>query len=232
MFTYFWAFVTAWYNVPFTLLLVGAGMLAALQLIGLGADDGDTDAENDLDQDIDADADAGADPDTDAGVNDQTALSWLAYFGIGKAPLFVVLLLLFSSIGGTGWLINGLIGGAFGTYPGLAFGAALPLALLAGGALGARAALAIGRNLPPVSTTASRAQALVGQVGKVISPFVDGHYGLVHLRSPGGTLISVFAVTDFDEPIRRGEAVVLVSYDEQQRRYIVTRAGPSELGPP
>jgi hypothetical protein len=81
----------------------------------------------------------------------------------------------------------------------------------------------IGRALPPVSTTATRAQALVGRPGTVISPFVDGRYGMVHLRDDGGTLISLFAITEDEAPIARGQSVILLSYDAAQRRYLVAR---------
>jgi hypothetical protein len=57
----------------------------------------------------------------------------------------------------------------------------------------------------------------------VISPFVDDRYGMVHLRDDGGTLISVFATTEDEQPIARGDSVILLSYDIAQRRYLVTR---------
>jgi hypothetical protein len=81
----------------------------------------------------------------------------------------------------------------------------------------------IGRALPPVSTTATRAQAFVGKPGTVTSPFVDDRYGMVHLRDDGGTLISIFATTEDEKPIARGEEVILLSYDAARRRYLVTR---------
>ena len=57
----------------------------------------------------------------------------------------------------------------------------------------------------------------------MISPFVDERYGMVHLRDDGGTLISLFAITEDEQPIGRGESVILLSYDAVQRRYLVTR---------
>jgi hypothetical protein len=46
---------------------------------------------------------------------------------------------------------------------------------------------------------------------------------MVHLRDDGGTLISIFAITEDEKPITRGEMVILLSYDAAQRRYLVTR---------
>lgn len=217
MLTNLWGFLIIWYNLPFTTLLAVGLLLAGAQWLGL-ADD--------------ADDEAGADADADADLDEAPAWAGLAHLGIGKAPLLVLGMLFFSLSGALGWLLNSLVLSLFGRYPGLALLGALPLALAAGGGLTAWAAQLIGRALPPVSTTASRSQALVGQVGRVISPRVDGRYGQVHLRNPGGTLISVFAVTEGPEPIRRGEAVVLAAYDARLRRFLVMRAGAPELSPP
>lgn len=245
------AFFLAWYNLPFTILLGLCVLLAAFQMIGLGGDhDGDADAGADADGDVDADADADldTDADADAGVDhdldhdfDQdidhdvdhdadhdadpgSALAILAFIGLGKAPLMVVLLILFGAIGLLGWTLNGVVQSAFGVYPGLAFAAVLPVSIVAGGVISSRVARLIGRALPPISTTATRAQALVGKRGTVISPFVDEQYGQVHVRDSGGTLISVFAVTRSEEPIRRGSEVVLASYDARKKLYTVTRS--------
>ena len=223
------SFIIAWYNLPFSLLLALAAVLAMVQLIGLGGED--SDADHDFDSDADVDAEGEADTDTDSDADSEPAFAWLAQLGFGKAPLLIVLLLLFSFIGATGWLVNGIVLRFFDPYPGGAIALALPLALIVGGASGARVALLIGRALPPISSTASCAKSLVGQTGTVISPFVDQHYGQIHLRNPGGTLISIFAVTRFDEPLRRGEAVVLAAYDDIHKRYVVTRAMP-EHSPP
>ena len=95
--------------------------------------------------------------------------------------------------------------------------------LVTGSLVTSRVTRFIGRALPPVSTTATRAQALVGRPGTVTSPFVDGRYGMVHLRDDGGTLISLFAITEDEQPIARGESVMLLLYDTTQRRYLVTR---------
>ncbi len=152
-------------------------------------------------------------------------LSALAFLGVGKAPLMVVLLILFGSMGLLGWLLNAFTVTLFGGgYPALAFGGVLLVVLVLGGVISSRTTLLIARALPPFVTTASRAEALVGRTGMVISPVVDEHYGQVHLRDPGGTLITVFAVTRAEAPIPRGEQVVTVSYEADQKRYLVTRS--------
>lgn len=258
-----WLFISAWYNLPFTLMLGLCLLFTGLQLVGLGSEGGDTDADADLDAgfdadvdadldldaDLDADFDADLDADLDADVDADadfdhnldhdldhnvdldldhdpglSPLTFLAYLGVGKAPLMVILVILCGTIGILGWLLNSLIEEAFGSYPGIAFAAVLPIAFFAGSFVSSRTARFIGRALPPISTTASRAQSLVGRAGVVISPAVDGKYGMVRLRDAGGTMINVFAITDDEEPIDRSSEVVLVDYDPQQKRYTVSRS--------
>ncbi|MCI0394092.1 MAG: YqiJ family protein [Chloroflexi bacterium] len=248
-----WLFISAWYNLPFTFLLGTCVFLTALQLVGLGGEqdgdldadfDADVDADLDLDADLDADVDADLDLDADADVDVDadaeadldadhgdfdadgvpSALAALAYLGVGKAPLMVVLVILFGSIGLAGWFLNSIVEGVLGAYPAVAFAAVLPVALVSGSLVSSRTARLIGRALPPISTTATPARALVGQIGVVTSPAVDEKYGMVRLRDSGGTMISVFAVVEGEEPIGRASDVVLVDYDPQQKRYTVTRS--------
>ena len=252
MFGSFWTFLIAWYNLPFTLMLGLGVALAGLQLVGLSHDgdsepDGDVDADADVDadmdialhhdldhdvdlsHDIDHDFDHDIDHDLDQDIEHDmsrdslSGFSWLAFIGIGKAPLMVVILIVLMTTGLLGWFLNGLALGLLGFFPGLLLLATLLVSLVAGSLVTSRVTRFIGRALPPVSTTATRAQALVGRLGTVISPFVDGRYGMVHLRDDGGTLISLFAITEDEQFIARGESVILLSYDAAQRRYLVTR---------
>ena len=252
MFESFWRFLIAWSNLPFTLMLGLGVVLAGLQLLGL-SHDGDTDADADVDTDVDGDVDTDVDADMDIAIHHDldsdighdidhdidhdldhdvehdisrdslSGFSWLAFIGIGKAPLMVVILIVLMTTGLLGWLVNGLAVGILGFFPGLLLLATFLVSLLAGSLVTSRVTRFIGRALPPVSTTATRAQGLVGRPGTVISPFVDGRYGMVHLRDDGGTLISLFAITEDEQPIVRGESVILLSYDATQRRYLVTR---------
>jgi membrane protein implicated in regulation of membrane protease activity len=247
-----WSFLVAWYNLPFTFMLALGVLLALLQFVGL-SHDGDADADADVDvgadvhadldaeTDIDADTDLSADHDFDHDLDHDvdhevdhdmehdvghglpSGFSLLAFIGMGKAPLMIVLLILFMSIGFLGWILNGIGRGIFGFFPGLLLLVTGLGSLIGGGLLTSRITRLIGRALPPISTTATRAQALVGRPGTVTSPFVDNRYGMVHLRDDGGTLISIFATTEDEQPIARGEDVILLSYDAAQRRYIVTR---------
>ena len=205
--------------------------------IGEAGQDLDHDFDHDLDHDVGHDVDHAIDHNTDHDVGHDVGhdvaheaggfspLSVLAFIGVGKAPLLVVLLILFGSMGILGWLLNGVVVSLLGGhYPDVAFMGVLLAVLFLGVSVSSRSARLIAQALPPFVSSASRATALIGRSGTVISPTVDGTYGQVHLRDQGGTLITVFAVTQAEAPIARGEAVVVVSYDSEQRRYVVTRS--------
>jgi membrane protein implicated in regulation of membrane protease activity len=218
-FSYF-SFFGAWFNAPFSLLFVLCLLMGMAQLIGLSGDvdpDVDGDADGDLDHDVDHDVEQDADG--------SPALAWLAFLGVGKAPVAVVLLMLFGAIGILGWVLNSAVQRIFGGYPNLAFIPVLLFSLMGSVWITSRVSRFIGRALPPVSTTATRAQALVGKRGTVISPLVDARYGQVRVRDVGGTLINVFAVAH-SSPIPRSTEVVLVSYDAAQRRFVVETLEP------
>ncbi len=155
-------------------------------------------------------------------------ISVLAFIGVGKIPLMVVLMLFFSAAGLFGWSLNGAVRAVFNGYPGPAFLLVLPFSMIGASLVSSRAARWIGQLLPPVSSTATRSQALVGRIGTVISPYVDERYGMVHVRDAGGTLISVFAINPFSEAVRRGDRVILVAYDLPKRLYTIRLAQVSE----
>src|SRR5512133_3083837 len=135
----FLTFSVAWYNLPFTLMLVLGVVFAGLQLVGL-SQDGDTDADVDADADVDVDGDIDVDADLDADMDlaihhdidhdidhdldhdvdhdmshdSISGFSWLAFIGIGKAPLMVVVLIILMTTGLLGWFLNGLALGGLG----------------------------------------------------------------------------------------------------------------------
>jgi membrane protein implicated in regulation of membrane protease activity len=215
------SFLVAGYNLPFTLALVLCLVFGVLQVIGLGGE-ADQAAEADADASLDTEVDVDADADTDADADG--AFSPLAFLGVGKAPIAVVLMLLLGSVGVVGLILNSIITSLTQPYPLIALVGVIPVSVLIGGFITSRVSRLIGRALPPVSTTAMNAQALVGKQGVVISPFVDGKYGMVRLRDPGGTQINVFATAPDAQPIARGEHVTLESYDDVKRQYLVSRS--------
>ena len=229
MFEIIRSFLFVWYNLPFLLLLLLCLGLGLLQLVSGGDDAGDVgggadvgDADVDADVDADADADAEADGDADADGGGGPSFNVLSFIGFGKAPLLIVLMILFSSIAISGLALNWLAFRIFNAYSGVSFAVVLVVAVGVGLVTGALTTQLIRTILPPLTTTASKAQELVGQHGTVISPFVDERYGQVRLRNPGGVMISIFAITHSATPIKRGDEVMLESYDPAKRLYQVT----------
>jgi membrane protein implicated in regulation of membrane protease activity len=218
----FLQFLTAWYNLPFSALLVICALMCVLQLIGLGGEQ-DTDADADADGDLDGDADADSDAETDADSDAGGALGGLAFLGVGKAPLAIVLAILTGATGLIGWVLNAVSAApvTFG-LPGLVLTGTVSLVL--GVLLTGRVARLIGRALPPVSTTVVRQQALVGRTGEVVSGTLDQGYGLVRVRDDAGTMINVFAITESGKSFEKGQTVMLASYDRAQNRYGVTES--------
>lgn len=206
-----------WYNLPFILLLLVCLGLGVLQLVSGGDDGGDADADADLDADADAEADGG-----DGGGGGGSSFNVFRFVGFGQAPLIIVLMILLGSIAISGLALNWIAFRIFGAYTGVSFVVVLVVALVVGAITGAAVTQIIRTVLPPLVTTASKAQELVGQRGTVISPFVDERYGQVRLRNPGGVMISIFAITRSETPIKRGEEVLLEAYDPAKRLYRVT----------
>src|SRR5438552_19042520 len=98
MFTALWAFLSAWYNVPYTAFIGISLLLAVVQLMGLGGEPAEdaylaVHADADVDAEADADADADLDPGADAHLDHdldqeldqgdlgQSALGLLAFLG-------------------------------------------------------------------------------------------------------------------------------------------------------
>lgn len=211
-----WAFIWGWYNLPFSLSLIVCTFLSLLQFIGWVGDEFDLDHDADADGDLDHDADA----DGHGFFGSFTTLT--DFLGVGRVPLTLLLLIFSASFGLVGWLLNM----AWLEVAGLPASPLLlivwPVAFALSLLLTSRLGRGIARLLPPLTTTATSKEELVGRVARVISPQVDDSYGQVRLRDAAGTLITVFAVTLRDtSPIARDTEVVLLEFDSQRRRYTV-----------
>ncbi len=223
--------LTAWYNLPFSLMFMLSVIFAIVQAVGLGGEsaaEGDGDIESDADVDADGDADADLNTDGASGLDASGMFSLLAFIGMGKAPLAVIISMLLSSVAVSGWALNRVVETLFAPYPALALAGVLLLSVLIGAVATSRGSRFLGRALPPVSTTATNELALVGRMGTVVSPAVDPVYGMVRLRDRSGTMINVFATSEDAAMISQGANVMLTSYDEQKKRFSVRIIEPSK----
>jgi hypothetical protein len=94
-------------------IFLGIGILLFLSVILSGAEE-DQEIDVNVDADVDADIDADAEVDADGDITFFTFLSW---FGIGKAPLMLLLAIDFSTWGLSGWILNVFVGEFSGEIP-------------------------------------------------------------------------------------------------------------------
>lgn len=213
-----WAFVWAGYNLPFTIALIVCVFLSGLQFLS-GGDDGDSDQDSDSDADGDSDSDSDSDGD---GEIDNPLTAILDFMGVGRVPMTIFLLLFTMVFGLSGWVTTRLL---FGDNLSPFFPAILGVwfaVFVWSGFITGRLARLMAQLVPSTSTTATQRDQLVGRVGRVASPRVDTKYGQVKVRDPGGTLLTLFAITPADEfPISRDTEVILVDFDPQRKLYTV-----------
>jgi hypothetical protein len=110
-------------NLPYWIFL-GIGVVLFLLVIISGGSDDDIDIDADVDVDVDVDFDSGTfhlDNDVE-GEEFFTPLKILAWFGIGQAPLILLLAINFSSWGVLGWLLNTIISSFTNSIPQSFFG--------------------------------------------------------------------------------------------------------------
>lgn len=125
--------------------------------IGVDVDAPDIDADLDIDADVDADMDA----DIDGAGAASFLHAALGVFGIGKAPLLVVIVAFLTSFGLAGFVTQGLVHGVTGYYLPALF-ASVPAAI--GGTFVTRyVAIFVGWLLPDVETSAVDSGTFIGR---------------------------------------------------------------------
>lgn len=178
-------------------------------LLGIGAAFGLIDTSVDFDADVDADVDADADGDG----HDAGSASILGALGVGRAPLGVLLM--------SACFLFGLVGIALD-----AIGAGLALSI-GGAALGAVGGTSIvarvfGRLVPTKETYVSRKTDLLGRAGTA-DVSTDARFGVAHVLDDGGAHIQIRCRALDEEPIERGEPIVVAAYDEETDTFLVTK---------
>ena len=209
-------FLNTWWNLPFLVLLGLVGVFLALQVIGLAgfAAEGDHDA--------DGSADAGGDHDTDT--DGLTFSGALAFFGVGRVPLMVLLFALFIFTGFTGIILNSLGYLHYGgNYPAWLF-APVSLASLAVGLTAMRLSSRLLVRLFDIGARGATAKhELSGKLGVVASPTLGQTFGEIRVRDARGNELLVHARIEGGEtPLRLGDEVVLVDYDPQTELFLAS----------
>jgi hypothetical protein len=195
--------------------------------------DGDVDAHADVDADADADADTDADHDADAhhpaashggsphDADGAALLKALSWFGVGRVPLSIVLMLLFVSWGAIGFAANYTVWAAAG-WETAALLVSLPVAGLVSSLFTRTSVRTIGRWMPSTETSAEPRAKLVGRSAEALYS-IDERFGLAAVRSRHGDLYHVpCRVYAGRKGVEKGRQVLLVDYDPQQEFFYVT----------
>ena len=210
-----------WDTLIFILPIVVAIVLGTGALSGLGGDF-DADLEGPQfdgpDVDVDIDADVGAidvDVDVDADAEGESS-SWahvLAWLGIGRAPLMVLLTVGLLAFGITGLLLRPVVGAL------VALAIAVVASLLATSGSGR----VLARYMPTSETYARRRDALVGCMGTARLA-VTRTFGVAQIRDESGTLHEVrcrIDAVDDGVTIAKGSPLVIVDYEDSSATYTV-----------
>ena len=200
------------------LLALGFSLTWSLIQILLGAipDSIDADADVDAEVDVDADADADAEVGHDWIGGARFLSDVMAFFGIGKAPITILVLVFLFLFGSTGLILNGAFRFLLG-IPVVGWLFQIPLMLLVlilAGYLTGKLAIVFNKFLPNSKTTSESGHASVGKMGTAASVITEKG-GQVRIASgwvdavtrPGGS------------PIPKDAQVLLVEYDQQHFRF-------------
>jgi len=215
--------------------------------LGLEADF-EPDVDVGLEADLDAvpDIDYGLDTDVSAGVEHAAGLDHghpqgagahepgsflkvLAFLGIGRVPLSIILMtfcFLWAALGITANIVLGDM------LPGITvLLASLPAAAL-GSVFGTRAlAIGLSKVLPSVETYALKGVELVGFTGEALFKITDD-FGRVRVFDQYSTLHDVTALVKPGRPsIKKGSRVLLTRYESEKDLYFA-RPHPERLGGP
>lgn len=162
----------------------------------------DFDAHVDLDADVDADADvdvhADADADIDVGHDGafEAADFWMPFLSLR----FWVFFLTFFGLAGAIFEIFGLAGRV----------STLVAALVVGFVCGFGAAFAMRRLRRSEVSGVTKRSDYKGLEGDVLLPISKEERGKVRVTTRGGQMIDLLATTDEDEPLKRGEKVLVI----------------------
>jgi hypothetical protein len=140
----------------------------------------------------------------------------LSFFGVGKVPVLVVLIVLLTLFGLAGFILQAFVHGATGSYlPALV--AVVPAAL-AGGYATRRVAIAIGKVMPNLETSAVSRDSFIGRSAVVtLGDIAVGSPGQAKLRDQHGQVH--YLLIEPDQPgdtLNTGQTVLIVG----QRRHI------------
>ncbi len=213
-----------WWNLIFVLPFVAALGYLALQAIGgIHFDHGvEFDAHFDHDIGVDHNADVSHGHDSHSGESDSFILQVLSVLGVGRIPLASVIMSLCFLWGFLGWASNEIFKQVL---PGFVFvWVSIGIAFIGSIFFTRYLAIGIGKLMPSTETYGSDDYGLVGNVATL-------RYDLQPGSKCSATLFDEFKnfqevpcrLMEGDEPMRAGESVVLMLFDQDEGCYEVSR---------
>ena len=225
-------YIFVWYNVWFTAPIAFMFLFAIFQLVmgGLDFGSGDTDVnvDTEVDADVDVDADVEVDTDVDADVNVGSSFTAgvLGILNVGKVPFTILLMALFATWGISGLIVNEILNVDIHS-PRYTLWISVGVAFLCS-VFGTRY-LALGLSkIFPESDRAITDYHLIGLRGRVISGRVTTTFGTARVPVPQGPELTVSCrVSEGDDVPVKGDTVILIDYDLQERIFEVTKEDSS-----
>ena len=224
-------------NLPYWILLAAGVVLFLFVILSGGGDDdvdldagGDFDLDGDVDLDLDGDGLLELDTDTDA---DFSAVQVLGWFGLGKAPLVLLIALDLCLWGLLGWMLNVTIAEAIAAIP----PAPWNILILATSGLvtliiGGQIARPLGKIFASFSEDASD-DRLIGCVGSVTSASVPesntSKIGQADVFDAANNLVTISVVRPpwANISLRRGAKVLVI--ERQGRLYhVIAKDSPDQ----
>ena len=238
-----------WWNLIYVIPF-GLALAYLTAYVASGWTFGDLDADADLDADVDVDADLEIDAEADLGAEGDLAhphglhtpghdidadsavgqggsiLNAVAWLGVGRVPLSILLMVLCFAFGALGFFANQLLREALGA-PAVA-AVSLPVAILGGLALTSLVANAIAKWMPMNETSARLRREFVGSRATTVFP-VDAGQGLAVVRGPEGDRYQIPCRTlPGREAIAARSEVVIVKYVADDGLFFVVPSGLAE----
>ena len=184
--------------------------------------DVDFDVDADVDVDVDADIDADADMEADTGISGNLFADVFGFLNVGRVPFMIVVMTLFTTWGFTGLIVNEILG--VSAAPSLFFWVSCSVAFICG-ILGTRYLSITLAKIFPESDPATKDLHLLGLHGRVISGQITTTFGTARVQVPDGHTLTVKCRVKPEEPNPvKGDIVVLVNYDPEERIFDVKRS--------
>jgi len=216
--------IIAPYNFIFTLPIFLVFLYIVLQFVGFHSDGGGI-----INADI-GDIGVGADDDMKVEADGSTLNYVLAFLGVGKVPLTMILIPLLITWGMTGCICNYIITQTRKPPHWPFMLGSIVIAATVGVIIAKLFAGTISIILPTAERGATSKKELIGKTAKVTSGQVTTSFGRARLRDDYGNSISLYCKIQRGKKVpQKGDEVILLDYDAEDRKFDVEKFDVSKM---